>query len=278
MKQKIKLIHSFSTKPLENKSLYYIDRLHHLISDIWIYTLSAAYARREGFDIELYTDSLGALLLSKAPYTKIHTDLDNISNDIHPRFWACGKVYALEAAGNNTIHIDGDVFIKDAKLLDVGKTDFIVQNEESSNYVESGEANLIDKDFASFLQEYGIDTSISTPYNMGVIGIFNPALRDKYISAYKDLAIKISSKFQESLNKDNITPDLLVEQLQFRQLSENYKGTVIIHKGAKEIPKGYQHLITSAKYQDKILNKVKQTLKVFFPEIYKKTLKLCRNI
>lgn len=278
MKQKIKLIHSFSTKPLENKSLYHIDRLHHLISDIWIYTLSAAYARREGFDIELYTDSLGALLLSKAPYTKIHTDLDNISNDIHPRFWACGKVYALEAAGNNTIHIDGDVFIKDAKLLDVGKTDFIVQNEESSNYVEGGEANRIDKDFASFLQEYGIDTSISTPYNMGVIGIFNPALRDKYISAYKDLAIKISSKFQESLNKDNITPDLFVEQLQFRQLSENYKGTVIIHKGAKEIPKGYQHLITSAKYQDEILNKVKQTLKVFFPEIYKKTLKLCRNI
>ena len=131
--------------------MYYIDRLHHLISDIWMYTLSAAYARREGFDIELYTDSLGALLLSKAPYTKIHTDLDNISNDIHPRFWACGKVYALEAAGDNTIHIDGDVFIKDAKLLDVGKTDFIVQNEESSNYVESGEANLIDKDFASFL-------------------------------------------------------------------------------------------------------------------------------
>lgn len=278
MKQKIKLIHSFSTKPLENKSLYHIDRLHHLISDIWIYTLSAAYARREGFDIELYTDSLGALLLSKAPYTKIHTDLDNISNDIHPRFWACGKVYALEAAGNNTIHIDGDVFIKDAKLLDVGKTDFIVQNEESTNYVETGEANRIDKDFASFLQEYGIDTSISTPYNMGVIGIFNPALRDKYISAYKDLAIKISSKFQESLNKDNITPDLLVEQLQFRQLSENYKGTVIIHKGAKEVPKGYQHLVTSAKYQDEILNKVKQTLKVFFPEIYKKTLKLCRNI
>lgn len=278
MKQKIKLIHSFSTKPLENKSMYYIDNLHHLISDIWIYTLSAAYARREGFDIELYTDSLGALLLSKAPYTKIHTDLDNISNDIHPRFWACGKVYALEAAGDNTIHIDGDVFIKDAKLLDVGKTDFIVQNEESSNYVEGGEANRIDKDFASFLQEYGIDTSISTPYNMGVIGIFNPALRDKYISAYKDLAIKISSKFQESLNKDNITPDLFVEQLQFRQLSENYKGTVIIHKGAKEIPKGYQHLLTSAKYQDEILNKVKQTLKVFFPEIYKKTLKLCRNI
>ena len=131
--------------------MYYIDRLHHLISDIWIYTLSAAYARREGFDIELYTDSLGALLLSKAPYTKIHTDLDNISNDIHPRFWACGKVYALEAAGNNTIHIDGDVFIKDAKLLDVGKTDFIVQNEEYSNYVEGGEANRIDKDFASFL-------------------------------------------------------------------------------------------------------------------------------
>lgn len=278
MKQKIKLIHSFSTKPLENKSMYYIDNLHHLISDIWMYTLSAAYARREGFDIELYTDSLGALLLSKAPYTKIHTDLDNISNDIHPRFWACGKVYALEAAGNNTIHIDGDVFIKDAKLLDVGKTDFIVQNEESSNYVETGEANRIDKDFASFLQEYGIDTSISTPYNMGVIGIFNPALRDKYISAYKDLAIKISSKFQESLNKDNITPDLFVEQLQFSQLSENYKGTVIIHKGAKEVPKGYQHLVTSAKYQDKIVNKVKQTLKVFFPEIYKKTLKLCRNI
>ena len=278
MKQKIKLIHSFSTKPLENKSLYYIDRLHHLISDIWIYTLSAAYARREGFDIELYTDSLGALLLSKAPYTKIHTDLDNISNEIHPRFWACGKVYALEAAGNNTIHIDGDVFIKDAKLLDIGKTDFIVQNEESSNYVETGYANQIDKDFASFLQEYGIDTSISTPYNMGVIGIFNPTLRDKYISAYKDLAIKISSKFQESLNKDNITPDLFVEQLQFSQLSENYKGTVIIHKGAKEVPKGYQHLVTSFKYQDEILNKVKQTLKVFFPEIYKKTLKLCRNI
>lgn len=278
MKQKIKLIHSFSTKPLENKSMYYIDNLHHLISDIWMYTLSAAYARREGFDIELYTDSLGALLLSKAPYTKIHTDLDNISNDIHPRFWACGKVYALEAAGDNTIHIDGDVFIKDAKLLDVGKTDFIVQNEEYSNYVEGGEANRIDKDFTSFLQEYGIDTSISTPYNMGVIGIFNPALRDKYISAYKDLAIKISSKFQESLNKDNITPDLFIEQLQFRQLSENYKGTVIIHKGAKEVPKGYQHLITSAKYQDEIVNKVKQTLKVFFPEIYKKTLKLCRNI
>ena len=44
--------------------MYGVDRLKHLIGDIWIYALSVEYAHREGFEIDLYTDTLGSLLMS----------------------------------------------------------------------------------------------------------------------------------------------------------------------------------------------------------------------
>lgn len=278
--KKVKLIHSFSTKPLENNSLYQVERLHHLISDIWMYTLSACYARREGFDIELYTDSLGAALLSKAPYNNIHVILDDMPNNIHPRFWAASKVFALEQAGDNIVHTDGDVFIKNGSLLNIqDDIDYIVQHQENVNYRNNGECALISNQFENFLSEYGLDLDLSTPYNMGIIGIFNQELRNKYISAYKDLASKITMQFQKELNNDFVTPDLLVEQLQFTQLSKEYKGHTIIPKENVEVPpNGYQHLTTSYKYSECITNKIKQTLKKFFPGVYEQTLKLCRNI
>ncbi len=271
----MKLIHSFWTRPLEGR-MYGIDRLDHLVGDVWMFALSVAYARREGFDIELHTDSLGAALLGHLPYGAVHLTLDGMPRDISPRFWAAGKIWAIEAAGDGAVHIDGDVFIKDAALLDCPEgTGLIVQS------VEPDQSRFWDMPLAGwreFCVGRGIPLSATTDYNTGVLGIFDSGLRRGFVDGYRRFARAAAEHYGGTLDGNEwLTPDLFAEQMQLYLLAQRAGVTVKTVLGDDgTVPAGFQHLITSAKYT--AVPKVRATLKRFFPNIYQATYRLCQNI
>lgn len=276
----MRFIHSFSSRPL-GVSMYDTSALTRMIGNIWYFSLSVAYAKRSGAEIELHTDSFGRALLGHLPYDALYLTLDNMPDDIHPRFWAAGKIVALKEAPLGAVHIDGDVFVKRRELVtdwDRSEWDAIAQHYESSDWYRY-ENRLFDRD-RRFALSVGLDTrSKGLACNTGVIGFRDAALKQEYIDGYLRMA-RHYSRFADTLENTQLTPDVMIEQLWFYQLMERRKANLKIvldddcpHEYAASL--GFQHEITMTKFA--LLDKCKATLRNVNPEIYEKTLKLCRN-
>lgn len=116
------IIQSFSSKKCDDEFLF---------MQICYFTLSCLYADESGIDLTLHTDSRFAEFIH-APYKNIKITMDDVS-DIHKLIWAYPKFIALDMEPVGTIHIDGDVFLKDKsiiKYLDFSDYDCIVQSLE----------------------------------------------------------------------------------------------------------------------------------------------------
>lgn len=275
------LIHSWWTRPLE-LDMYGTDRLRKLTGDVWMFALSLAYARREGFRIELHTDSLGAALLGHLPYDGLHRTLDAMPPELCPRFWAAGKIWALAAAGDGVVHIDGDVFIKRAALLDIRPdADLVVQSiERHSDWLWQREEPC--PGWNDFCRRFGMypQPGGDVNYNNGVLGIFNPELRREYTDSYKRFVLEASVRFGRELTEARgATPDLFIEQLWLYELAESRgdRAQLVLPEGEHQAAVlGYQHLVTQHKYD--LVPKVRETLRRYFPDIYHSTELLCKNI
>lgn len=283
---RLRLMHSFSCRPMAI-DCYGVDRLSKLVGGVWFSALSVAYALRSGADIVLHTDTLGASLLGHLPYSEIHLTLDSMPDDIHPRFWAAGKIFALQAEEPGTVHIDGDVFIKRASLVDdiaAPGWDFIAQSveDESSRHCYEMEVPVFAPD-AGACHSRGFHFETYGAYNTGVIGFRDRALRDEFCSTYVTLAKHFSRLSRRMLDENPVqTPDIMLEQRFVMQLCARHGSRVKLvlpHYGlwgdtAAAI--GYQHIVTAAKYN--LVGKVKETLARVSPEIHQSTLKLCQNL
>ncbi len=280
MGRNLKFIHSFSTRPLA-LNCYGVDGLRRLIGNIWYFSLSMAYIRKFGEPIELHTDSLGKALLGHLPYDNIHLTLDDMPEDLHPRFWAAGKIWALGASDIGSVHIDGDVFIKRQSLIDEIKNsdwDFIAQQYESSEWYEN-ESFLFDR-YPEIASSRGLEVHRNGGYNTGVIGFRDAILRDAFVNNYKAISLALSKKAWDTLTTSTFfTPDLILEQRHASQISRSHGAKVhlILPDGQRiqetAIAKGYQHVLTLRKFDD--LSKCQRTLEVIDPEIYNQTKRLC---
>ncbi|MDE7159369.1 MAG: hypothetical protein K2O24_00790 [Muribaculaceae bacterium] len=273
------LIHSFWSRPLE-LGLFGVDGLNHLAADVWMFALSAGYAERCGFRIELHTDSFGARLLEHLPYQDIHLTLDDIPDYISPRFWAAGKIEALAAAGPGAVHIDGDVMIKSPQLLyDVRRFDVFCQESEPDP------AWMFSKGYGPrrwhrFVASRGLHPGLGYTFNTGVVCINSERLLDKYVGYYRTFTSKASELFGPELRRNAyFVPDLFAEQYALASLCklEGASAGFILDRSAG-VPKGYQHLITAEKYSPACRAKVRQSLRMIFPELYYKTEKIWKNI
>ena len=100
------------------------------------FCLSSIYANQSGFDIDLYTNYDFGQLLDNAPYKHIYNVFEDHEEyaKIDPKIWAWPKFVALDMASRDSVHIDGDVFLKDKsckKLLEYNGYDVIVQHAET---------------------------------------------------------------------------------------------------------------------------------------------------
>lgn len=279
----VRFCHSFSSRPL-GLNMYNISGLRRLIGNVWYFALSVAYARRSGAAIVLHTDTLGKALLGHLPYDEVHLTLDDMPADISPRFWAAGKIMAQAAEPDGSIHIDGDVFIKRAELverLDRDDWDVICQYREDSGFYSKEFRNFEGCD--STCKALGLDFENGGAFNCGIIGWRDDATRRAYTEGYSMLARAATSVRGDAFATDFMaTPDLIAEQLWACQCARQHGARVVYLLGdmetcqatAREI--GYQHVLTMNKFKE--VGRVKAILKSQFPDIYESTYKLCKDL
>lgn len=282
----MRFVHSLSTRPF-GIQLYNTNTLERIACNIYYYSLSLAYLKRLNQEVVLYTDTLGAALLGHLPYDEIHITLDDMPDGLSPRFWAAGKIYALAQEPLGSIHIDGDVFIKSSKIIDMienSEYDLITQNYEGPAWVGGYSIEFpYFKGEEEFCKQYGLTFDVKEGFNTGLVGFRNQELKDKFIKGYKEISLYHSKlKYDKLLNDTHRTPDLVVEQAYISQISKGYKVKQLLKpKGEETIREicnsiGYQHVATVGKLC--CLDKCIQMLKQISPNIYNKTYKLCRNI
>lgn len=281
----MRFVHSFNTQPMFI-DIYGVDALKRLLGQVIYYATSVAYLKKLGHEIVMHTDTFGAKLIQDIPYDEVYLTLDNMPKDIHPRFWAAGKIFAQEAEPLGSVHIDGDVFIKRnslVKMLEKSDWDVLTQNLEYSIQWMSNKVGLqpiYDRRKELLLEPFGLDLNEPNTFNCGVVGFRNQELKDKYIENYKKAARLISSKLWDTLSNNNSTPDFIVEQQLLYHLSKGYKAGFVLSdvNRDKEIATeiGFQHTLSMAKFNH--LEQCMEILKVLDFELYNKIYKLCRNI
>ena len=258
----MRLVHSFSTKRCKGDKLKV---------NVYCFILSCLYAKRSGFEIVLHTDKKGAELLKHAPYDKIIIDLEDCALP-KPRIYAWSKFKAMQNEEPDTIHIDGDVFLKNPilqKSLTFDNCDIIVQQVEIDGVYPWGGWNNSTIAFAKCEYPSFLPRLCDRMYNCGVVGFKSKEVRDEYTKWYNYL---IEQYNKLGVDIDSV-PDLIAEQqlLYYFAKHKNLKVKEILdYKNLQESAKslGYQHLLGKSKYQ--CLDKIKQTLKKLNINIHNK--------
>lgn len=181
------IIQSFSSKKCSEESFF---------MQICYYTLSCLYANESGIDLTLHTDSKFAEFIY-APYKNIKITMDNVP-DIHKLIWAYSKFISLDKEPLGTIHIDGDVFLKDKSIinqLDFSEYDCMVQSLEVDGRVPIWPYQYTYKavkhlEYPNFIENKVPEISI----NNGVLGINN----EKLWTLYRDTYWEMINKFTQN--------------------------------------------------------------------------------
>lgn len=253
-----------------------------LEANVWLYALSAVYAKRQGVTLVLYTDTLGQKLLGHLPYDKIYTTLNNIPSNIPTMIWAYGKFMALREEPLGSVHIDGDVFLKKPaviKELSSKDYDLIIQNKEWTHNTYQGVESVMSRFGEIDYEKYD---SYRTAFNCGVVGFTNATLKKTYLDYYFGATDSVSRNkglVEHMKNDKYFCVDLTLEQHSLAIMAQKYKTKILlkvanedywgnaIRQRAEEL--GYQHLIGKEKYE--YIDRVKFTLLLLDKEIYFKT-------
>lgn len=240
------------------------------------YTISFLFAKATGAYVVLHCDHEGMRMLQHIPYDEIHVDLNHLNVNIAPYFWAFGKLYATMLEPLGAIHIDGDVFLKDNKLIDflIQDKDLIVQSEENDDWVDRklyvwmqdviGEENLPNK----------MNLRYGKTLNCGVIRFNNQDLKNQYLQTYFDtvqLLIEndgFKKRMQEAKSHGGrIAPDIIVEQQFLHELANRLNMSIgyILEGNIQEdaLKKNYAHLCTENKFKQ--VNELENFLKAISP-------------
>ena len=276
MMSPIRIFHTLWTKPLKEERT---------TVTLLCYAISFHYAKQMGAEVVLRTDSLGAEMLSFLPYDEVYIDLDDIPDNI-TRFWAYGKLYATQREPLGSVHIDGDVFLKNPQLANYFKTDYdlIVQSEEGDDWRTDYTYEL--SQYAIGIEDLpnGMHLHYPKSYNCGVVQLNNAELKKRYLdtyfkavklslldSTYEDRAAKIIDSFGD---KGSIIPDIITEQQFLHEIAQEFTTNTILTGDIRTdaISKGYTHLCTAIKYEmqqeiecmlgelnQKLLNKIKDS-------------------
>ena len=263
----MRLVHSFSAIRCSKETL----PIH-----VFTFTLSAIYAKRSGFEIVLHTDEIGAYYLQHAPYDKIIVDIGTPPED--KRVFAWCKFKAMNNEPIDSIHIDGDVFIKNSKIKDIlnyNDCDVICQNLEKIGIYPYHES-CWDKESYSWRDcsyPKWMSRHFDEMYNCGIIGFKNIEVRKEYHDMYE----RMMEDYKINGRKNDCVPELVSEQKLLYDFAKykklRVKCLLDLHNLTKSANKiGYQHLLGHAKYRS--IEKTKSIIKKLDINIYNKTEKL----
>lgn len=266
----MRIFQSLWTKPAINKSP---EKLRDML---YIYALSLIYGLENHYTMVLYTDSLGMEIMKNFPYNEKH--LLNIPEDNSCKcFKAQSKFYALQQEPLGSIHIDGDVFLKQPSIfMNLNNADVIVQNSETYQFDNDV---IFFKEGADWLYENGVTPDLRTyngTYNCGTIGFFNQELKDQYLNNYFSALEKLKNK------EFDFWLDLILEQqMLFEITKDKYKVFKLFTDDstfdallAQQNALGYTHLIGTQKQSKLCMQDVKRILRKKNRDLYTYILNL----
>lgn len=273
----MRIVHSLWAKPMQSNRWFLENQLP---KSVWLYGLSLHYAQKITDEVVLYTDKVGSEYLSCLPYTEI-IDYGNELNTIDPKWWAYGKIKAIEKEPLGSIHIDGDVFLKSEKILPVlkKKADVVCQMLEKGGHFEGAyipQFRYFKKVCSEELMRH------KQAFNGGVFGFFCEELKGLFLQEYKSLIDRATSDVGIMRKMDGkYEPNIMAEQWLVSYLAEKLGSRVNFILDPIEVDKrnslnavadelGFVHAWGKVKYEEAFLNKVKSILKQENYKLYKK--------
>ena len=151
------------------------------------------YAKRSGFEIVAHCDERAKEYLQLAPYDDIIIDLEGITPIANSNIYAWSKFAAMKSESLGAIHIDGDVFLKDEKLIELlnfDDYDCIVQCLENTRTYGVNATlvwNMSKNAFKNIDYPDWARTQCKQMYNCGIIGFNNEELKQQYFDTYEDM-------------------------------------------------------------------------------------------
>lgn len=261
-------VHSFWTLPCRGDK-------NKLGKYLTYFVTSLAFIKKSGLPIVLHTDSFGKEVFKKFPYDEIYTTLDNIPEDINPKFFAYGKFLAMKKENLGSVHIDGDVLIENeelAKKILNFKSDLITQSIEEGRTIKRFYRRWDFDGCKDIVNKYLPFEDFDFAYNCGTVGINNQELKDRYINDYLNLVNELKDYNFES---KFAIPDLVCEQMLLYHLN-NSSEIILGQEIVKDMRRlGYTHIMGPNKMNDDILSLIKSKLLSINIDIYNK---LCQEI
>lgn len=251
----MKIIHSLWTLPLLNNRWNIREQYEKSFN---LYKLSFLYAKQLGYEVVLHTDSMGYHLLKSINYDRVELSLNELDKK-DSKFWALGKIKSIEIEGKNSIHIDGDVFLKSENIKNIFNTNFsvltqMIESEKSfiDNYLP--QLNFINS-LSSILK-----SDIRYSYNCGVLCFKDWELFEEYNRLIRD----IINFYHKNISVENFYNNhlsyyermLIVEQYSLPVVVKKMKKTPeFILKNMCDIKSdcnyyGFAHAFGKIKYSD----------------------------
>lgn len=264
-----------------------------LSNALWLNALSLIYAKRIGEKVVLHTDDLGAEYFEVLPYDEVLLSLGSIDS-LNTRWWAMGKLKALELEPPSSIHIDGDVFLRDEKKMTAlfsSDYDIVCQMEEGESWFDWSYAPQIPY-FDKVLNGQKIIGYKAAPiaFNGGVLGIKSVSLRKTYFEEAWKLVDACERKPKIVAQLDGVhEQSIVVEQHLLAGLAhinhakveyvippELVKRKGSMYEAMNEV--NYLHLWGLMKSRPKIMSIVKEKVKRMDSKLHAKIEKHCTYI
>lgn len=215
-------------------------------------------------------------------FDAVGTELDEISH--YPRsLWALGKIKAYSIQTEPFIHIDNDLQLEDASVLELSKNyDFIVQELEDRRYENTG------KPFATgwyhtyiptiqYLKEYdgyvnpNYVYQVDYAYNMGVYGCKDLDFNKRYCKeVFKtvDKNLQLFVDYEKNTKYPNHNVSCYFEQYLIAQMIHFEKKQDKVFRVIQDAEYNYYRHLLFSKKDENIYNWFKKAVEIGYPKQY----------
>ncbi|WP_010177714.1 glycosyltransferase family A protein [Aquimarina agarilytica] len=271
-----KIIYSFWSASIKERwSSSNISTDEILKSSIRCLYLSVLYAKKWGFEVEIFTHINDKHYFSDLPADNISCELTFLT---YTGTWTEAKIIAISKQTTPFVHIDWDVFLVKKEIASIIKnctSDVIIESTRKSikNGVQKKDTEISTDEIYAFqhlvdLSPFFIDEfhKPGNHYcNTAIIGFNNLKIRDQYVSEfYKCLAVCENGKhanFSRILDQYLLFCVLKSTNASLTQVINNNSE---IENLAKNI--GYTHFTSFSKYSKTAQQKIERAINDKFPD------------
>lgn len=243
---KPKIIQTFWVAPMKYGQIY-----HNLVMAY----ASAKSIKEQGYELVMYTDSVGEKLLAGFPYDDVKVvDM----GDTNTEMFAAIKYFAMQQEPLGVVHLDFDIILNKPCIKIEDGHDIIIERKDI--LVSGGKYEAAHDFFEKNKELKEINSSVLSidPFVVGAIGFNNEITRQRFLETYFDAVELFKNK------KLNAIIDIVLEQqyLPYMAMTDNYSVYCVAPYGEKKIllPEkfiyysdeisGYKHFHSQSKFSE----------------------------